>query len=196
MSFYIHVQETPNPNAVKFISQYVVKEVGKSQYSSVDEADPQNPLAMILLELEGVQTVFFFDNYITVTKDPDYPWDDLVTTVIQVLQLQLPTHNPEYEDPDTGPKRQNVDDLSPPMQVISEILDRTVRPYLVSDGGDVTLISLEDHILTIKYEGACGTCPSSAHGTLMAIEGVLRDEYDPKLRVVDSGDGFAFFSGY
>ena len=42
MSFYIHVQETPNPSAVKFISAHTVKAVGKSNYASVEEAS-HNP---------------------------------------------------------------------------------------------------------------------------------------------------------
>ncbi|MEC7182301.1 MAG: NifU family protein [Bdellovibrionota bacterium] len=37
-------------------------------------------------------------------------------------------------------------------------------------------LSFEDNILVIKYQGACGTCPSSTTGTLEAIKGILRDE--------------------
>jgi hypothetical protein len=41
--------------------------------------------------------------------------------------------------------------------------------------------SLPDETLTIRYEGACGSCPSSLTGTLMAIENLIRDEIDPDL---------------
>ncbi|MGZ3691140.1 MAG: NifU family protein [Pseudobdellovibrio sp.] len=34
------------------------------------------------------------------------------------------------------------------------------------------------------YQGACGTCPSSTSGTLMAIEGILKDEFNPSVEVV------------
>lgn len=195
MRFYIHVQETPNPNAVKFISQYVVKSFGKSQYHTPEEAE-HNPLASALLALEGVLTVFFFDNYITLTKAPETPWDGLTAEVLELLQARLPEHDPDYNDPQTGPSAKPVQELGPELQQISDILDRTIRPYLAADGGGLRLVSLEDDILTIEYEGACGSCPSSAGGTLMAIESILRDEYHPDVRVVDGGQSFAPFSGY
>ncbi len=74
--------------------------------------------------------------------------------------------------------------LSPELQKIDEILDHTVRPGLQGDGGDIEVVSLEDHVLTVHYEGACGTCPSAVGGTLMAIQSILKDEYDSKLEVV------------
>jgi Fe-S cluster biogenesis protein NfuA len=38
--------------------------------------------------------------------------------------------------------------------------------------------------LNIRYQGACGSCPSSLTGTLMAIENMLKTEVDPELEVV------------
>ena len=49
-------------------------------------------------------------------------------------------------------------------------------------------MSYEDHVLVVKYQGACGTCPSSATGTLEAIKGILRDEYDPEIEVYIAPD--------
>ena len=67
---------------------------------------------------------------------------------------------------------------------INEILDEKVRPYLMGDGGYLEILSLQDHTLKIRYQGACGSCPSSLTGTLMAIEGMLKQEVDPELEVV------------
>ena len=67
---------------------------------------------------------------------------------------------------------------------INEILDEKVRPALAGDGGWLEVMSLKDHTLTIKYQGACGSCPSSLSGTLMAIEGMLKQEVDPEMEVV------------
>ena len=63
-------------------------------------------------------------------------------------------------------------------------MDRTVRPALQGDGGDLEVLELDGHILTIRYEGACGSCPSAATGTLSMIQGVLRSEFDPEIEVV------------
>jgi Fe-S cluster biogenesis protein NfuA len=43
---------------------------------------------------------------------------------------------------------------------------------------------LDGNILTIRYQGACGGCPSSMMGTLQAIESILRTEFNPYLEVV------------
>jgi Fe-S cluster biogenesis protein NfuA len=59
-----------------------------------------------------------------------------------------------------------------------------VRPALAGDGGWLEVMSLKDHTLSIRYQGACGSCPSSLSGTLMAIEGMLKQEIDPEIEVV------------
>jgi len=46
------------------------------------------------------------------------------------------------------------------------------------------VVKLEDKKVYVTYQGACGTCPSSTTGTLMAIEGILKDEYDPQIEVI------------
>ena len=58
------------------------------------------------------------------------------------------------------------------------------RPALAGDGGWLEVLSLKDDQLTIRYQGACGSCPSSLTGTLMAIERMIKDEVDPGIEVV------------
>jgi len=67
---------------------------------------------------------------------------------------------------------------------INEILDDKVRPALAGDGGYLEILELKNHTLKIRYQGACGSCPSSLTGTLMAIEGMLKQEVDPDLEVI------------
>ncbi|MBU0506349.1 MAG: NifU family protein [bacterium] len=70
------------------------------------------------------------------------------------------------------------------MAKIEAILDAKIRPMLKADGGNLEVISLEGKTLKMRYQGACCGCPHAATGTLMAIEGVLKDEYDPDITVV------------
>jgi Fe-S cluster biogenesis protein NfuA len=67
---------------------------------------------------------------------------------------------------------------------INELLDEKVRPYLMGDGGYIEVLGLKEHTLNIRYQGACGSCPSSLTGTLMAIESMLKEEVDPEMEVV------------
>ena len=66
---------------------------------------------------------------------------------------------------------------------INELLDERVRPYLQSDGGDLYVVGLEDNVLQVHYQGACGSCPSSISGTLAGITGLVR-QIDPELDVI------------
>lgn len=192
MAFYIHVQETPNPDAVKFISQYTVKAEGKSNFKAIDEA-MHVPLAVKLFSIEGVKHLFFFDNYITVTRDDNADWAPLGESVLDLLQDELPKHDPNFIDPTEVAAEQ--EEVTPEVAEINEILDRTVRPYLAADGGGVKVEKREEHMVFIRYEGACGSCPSSIGGTLMAIQSILRDELDPDIEVIETG-GAAEQFGY
>ena len=69
---------------------------------------------------------------------------------------------------------------------INALLDDRVRPALAGDGGGLQVLGLDGKTLLIRYEGACGSCPSSAAGTLMAIQNLLQSEVDEDLVVTMS----------
>src|SRR3712207_6893576 len=46
---------------------------------------------------------------------------------------------------------------------INEILDERIRPALAGDGGWLEVLSLKDDQLTIRYQGACGSCRSEEY---------------------------------
>ena len=179
----IQVQPTPNPNAWKFILDRPVLTEGKATYVEPEEAK-NNILASSLFQVEGVRQVHFFQNVITITHNFDADVEPLHAAVVSVIQTRMPIHNPNQTKLDE--KKIARANLSPELQQIEEILDRTVRPGLQGDGGDITIMKYEDHKLYVYYEGACGTCPSATSGTLMAIEGILKDEFDPQIEVIPS----------
>jgi Fe-S cluster biogenesis protein NfuA len=46
------------------------------------------------------------------------------------------------------------------------------------------VLGMEDNTVLIRYQGACGSCPSATSGTLMAIERLLQSQIDGALRVL------------
>ncbi len=177
----IRVQATPNPSAWKFVLDRAVLNDGKATYSNIQEAAP-NPLANSLFQIDGVRQVHFFQNVITVTHQFDYDGEKLQDQICAVIQTRMAIHNPNQTVLDD--KKIARANLSPELQQIEEILDRTIRPGLQGDGGDIDVIKYEENKVYVLYQGACGTCPSSTTGTLMAIEGILRDEFNPSVEVV------------
>jgi Fe-S cluster biogenesis protein NfuA len=177
----IRVQATPNPSAWKFVLDRPVLNDGKATYSTVQEAE-HNPLAASLFQIDGVKQVHYFQNVITVTHQFDYESEKIQEQVCSVIQTRMVVHNPNQTVVDE--KKMSRQNLSPELQEIEAILDRTIRPGLQGDGGDIEVLKYEENKVYVMYQGACGTCPSSTSGTLMAIEGILRDEFNPTVEVI------------
>lgn len=176
----IDIQPTPNPNALKFIMNIPVKMEGNSTYKSPSECG-ENQLALELFKVRGIDQLHFFENVIAITKFSYEDWNSVETGVMKALKEFMPTHNPNYNDP--NPEADRRKNLSPELQQIESILDKTIRPGLQGDGGDIQALTYQDNILMVKYQGACGTCPSSTTGTLEAIKAILRDEMNPEIEV-------------
>jgi NFU1 iron-sulfur cluster scaffold homolog, mitochondrial len=66
---------------------------------------------------------------------------------------------------------------------INEIIEKSIRPALKRDGGDLQVVSFTGNTLKISYQGACGCCPHAAMGTLHAIQNVLREQYSKDIVV-------------
>lgn len=67
---FIQVQDTPNPNSLKFIPGVKVLESGTLDYPNPMSARG-SPLARQLFRIDGVKGVFFATDFITVTKVRD-----------------------------------------------------------------------------------------------------------------------------
>jgi NFU1 iron-sulfur cluster scaffold homolog, mitochondrial len=177
------IQETPNPNAVKFILREPVTNGVARSYSSSTQAE-SDPLASALFAVGHVVSVFYMDAMITVEKDEEGDWDDLLPTLaVPIRAAEAVSAAAAAAAAVGGPIAAIVSD-DPRLLKINEILDEKVRPALMGDGGYLDVIGLSEHTLSIRYQGACGSCPSSLTGTLMAIEGMLKQEVDPELEVI------------
>jgi len=178
------IEETPNPNAVKFILREPVSNGVARQYGSADLAE-NDPLAKSLFDVGHVVSVFYMDKMITVEKDDEGDWDELLPALaVPIRAAEAVNGAAAAAAAAVGGPIAAVTSDDPRLLKINEILDEKVRPALMGDGGYLEIIGLSDHTLSIRYQGACGSCPSSLTGTLMAIEGMLKQEVDPELEVI------------
>ena len=178
------IEETPNPNAVKFILREAVSNGVARQYGSADLA-VNDPLAKSLFDVGHVVSVFYMDRMITVEKDDEGDWDELLPALaVPIRAADAVNGAAATAAAAVGGPIAAVTSDDPRLLKINEILDEKVRPALMGDGGYLEIIGLAEHTLSIRYQGACGSCPSSLTGTLMAIEGMLKQEVDPELEVI------------
>ena len=81
----IRTQPTPNPNAILFHVDRTVTEQRMRQYSSPSDASG-DPLATALFAIEGVVTVFFMPNSVTVTKEPERDWNAIAPAAEEAIR--------------------------------------------------------------------------------------------------------------
>ncbi len=179
------IQSTPNPNALKFVLNVPVKTQGKVTYKNAGQCG-HNPMAAALFTIPNITEVYFFDNYVTVTQDGNVDWDQIEEQIKKVILEYAANHDPDFQ---VEEDKKAISPISsdPEIVKINAILDNTIRPGLQMDGGDLQIVSFDGVNLTVSYQGACGSCPSSTMGTLKAIEGILRDQYNPEITVQTEG---------
>jgi Fe-S cluster biogenesis protein NfuA len=177
------IQSTPNPFARKYVVSEDLKTEGKVSYRETEECQ-HVPLALDLLSIPAVVQVHFFENVVTITQDGNMDWARVDSAVQDIINEKFEKHDPNFREFLTETKEEKREKMSPEMQRIDEILDRTIRPALQADGGDLELVEYDGDVLSVRYMGACGDCPSSMMGTLHAITSVLHQEFRPDLDVV------------
>ena len=179
MEVKIRTQSTPNPYAIKFVSNATFKTSGKATFSSLEECH-HIPLALRILQTPNVMQIHFFDNSMTLTQNGIAPWEDLTELVERIIREEMGNHNPDFKSAEEM-RREN---LPEELLDVEEILDQTIRPSLQMDGGDIEVLALDGNVLSVRYEGACGSCPSSTGATLDAIEGILRERFREDIKVI------------
>ncbi len=180
-----NIEETPNPNAVKFILKEPVTAGVTRSFHSAEEA-AGDPLAAPLFAVGDVSSVFYMDRMVTVEKTDEADWDDLLPRLAVPIRAaeSVTVERSAAAAAGVGGAIGALMSDDPRLVRINEILDERIRPALAGDGGWLEVLSLQDNTLTIRYQGACGSCPSSLTGTLMGIEGLIRQEIDPDIEVV------------
>ncbi|MCI0390949.1 MAG: NifU family protein [Acidobacteria bacterium] len=173
------IEYTPNPNAVKFILREPITN-GASRSFQSEESAQADPLAAALFDVGNVTSVFYMDRFITVNKEDEVSWEEMLKKLAEPIRSAPSVSDQPVQG--QAPISTPVD--HPLLDRINQVLDEKVRPGLAGDGGGLEIIALNDKKLLISYQGACGSCPSSIGGTMMAIEYMLKEDVDPEIEVI------------
>ncbi|MBT3414821.1 MAG: hypothetical protein HN907_00725 [Nitrospina sp.] len=180
------IELTPNPSSVKFILDRKVIDSGSKTIDGYLESDT---FAINLFALDIVDRVYLRENFVSVTLNSADLWVVFKDKIKNIIEADLK----KYEDGDDEVSSSILDDFDtetyPDLAddekviIVEAILDSSIRPALANDGGGLEVIEVEGHIVRIRYQGACGGCPSSTGGTLRVIENHLRSQLDPEIKV-------------
>lgn len=93
---FIQTEDTPNPNSLKFFPGKTILESGTLDFPTPMSALRVSPLAEAIFKIEGIKSIFFASNYITVTKmdDDGIDWKvlkpEIFATLIDFFSTGLP----------------------------------------------------------------------------------------------------------
>ncbi len=177
------IEYTPNPNAVKFVLKEPVTNGSSRSFPNALTAQA-DPLASALFDVGNVTSVFYMDRFVTVNKEDHVDWEEMLKKLAEPIRSAPAAAEMAMAADASGAASTFIPGENPVLDRINAVLDEKIRPGLAGDGGGIEIIGLNEKRLTIRYQGACGSCPSSFTGTLMAIESILQAEIDPEIEVI------------
>uniref|UniRef100_A0A915PYE6 NFU1 iron-sulfur cluster scaffold homolog, mitochondrial n=1 Tax=Setaria digitata TaxID=48799 RepID=A0A915PYE6_9BILA len=187
-TIFIQVQETPNPATLKFLPGKTImgKSRGTLDFTSLLSAK-KSPLAVELFLINGVKSVLFGEDYITITKQNEADdWSLLKPEIFAVLMDYLQSGKPivnEGEMPNSPVDTEIHPEDSDTVAMIKELLESRIKPMVQEDGGDVIYKGFHDGIVHLKMQGSCTGCPSSSVTLQSGIKNMLQF-YVPEVRDV------------
>ncbi|KAK4555595.1 hypothetical protein LTR86_007348 [Recurvomyces mirabilis] len=192
-TIFIQTEDTPNADALKFRPNHeVLPENFPSSYleylsprSTVAPPHP-SPLAAQLMNVDGVTSVFYGKDYITVTKDSSTPWAHVKPEVFSIISEAVTSGQPIVniieskagEEAGQGSATAEADLNYAPedeevVGMIQELLETRIRPAIQEDGGDIEFRGFREGQVMLKLVGACRTCDSSTVTLKNGIESML-----------------------
>lgn len=191
-TIFIQTEDTPNGDALKFLPNHAIIPPSfpspfleyLSPRSTLAPPHP-SPLAANLMNVDGVRSVFYGSNFITVTKNGDASWAHIKPEVFALItqaitsgeQIVATVDRPA--DGSSGQGTAEVDSLtydaadSEVVGMIKELLETRIRPAIQEDGGDIEFRGFKDGLVALKLRGACRTCDSSTVTLKNGIESML-----------------------
>ncbi|CDW61244.1 NFU1 iron-sulfur cluster scaffold homolog, mitoch ondrial [Trichuris trichiura] len=181
---FIQAQETPNPLSLKFIPGVAVLP-GRTANFPDRRLASKSPLAELLFRINGVKSVFFGEDFITVTKaDEETSWTVLKPEIFATIMDFFVSGRKVLKEEVEGNKMLDSGDEDELVTAIKELLDTRIRPAIQQDGGDVVFMGFDNGVVKLKMQGACTGCPSSIGTLKVGIENMLQF-YIPEVKSVE-----------
>ncbi len=179
----LYTEQTPNPESLKFVTNKMLYR-GTADFRERELADEWSPLASTLFDFPYVKGVYICNNFVTITKEFNYSWEDLMLKLKEyikgyveegkdVLKEGFTEAMAEIEK-EKGVGYEYSEDEAELVVKIKELIDTYVKPAVEMDGGNIEFKSFKEGIVTVILQGSCSGCPSSTVTLKSGIEGMLK----------------------
>jgi Fe-S cluster biogenesis protein NfuA len=188
-TIFIQTENTPNPDALKFLPNHpVVPPTLPTPF--IEYLNPRatiappypSPLAAKLMNIDGITSVFYGADFITVTKAADVNWAHVRPEIFALITEAITSGEVlvnvvERKEGDAEAEEDSLaynENDSEVVGMIKELLETRIRPAIQEDGGDIDFRGFDDDgFVLLRLRGACRTCDSSTVTLKNGIEGML-----------------------
>lgn len=179
----LYTEQTPNPETLKFVTNRMLYK-GTADFRTDEMAKKWSPLAAALFEMPYVKGVYICNNYVTISKEFNYLWDDIMLKTKEFIKKYVEDEgvviNEGFEEEmakieaEVGDSYQYTGEEKELVKKIKGLIDTHVKPAVEMDGGNIEFKSFDKGVVTVIMQGACSGCPSSTVTLKSGIEGMLK----------------------
>lgn len=178
----IYTEQTPNPETLKFVTNKMLYK-GTADFKEESLAKDWSELATALFQFPYVKGVYICNNFVTVTKEFNYAWEDIMLNLKEFIKAYVTENksiiNDGFEAAMAEIEAEKSEmtytgDEAELVKKIKELIDTYVKPAVEMDGGNIEFKSFHQGIVTVILQGSCSGCPSSTVTLKSGIEGMLK----------------------
>ena len=175
---FIQTEITPNPNSLKFLPEKKVSNSGP--YEILKKDGIKNDLVRNILSINGVESIFLGEDFISVNKNNKIDWEDIKHIIISLINDFYSSGKQFVIDESLEEEHSNLNEIE---KKIVKILDQKIRPAVAKDGGDIKFKEFKDGIVKVQLQGSCSGCPSSTMTLKQGVQNLLC-HYLPEVKEV------------
>ncbi|MCH2084986.1 MAG: NifU family protein [Saprospiraceae bacterium] len=178
----LYTEQTPNPESLKFVTNRMLYR-GTADFREEELAKEWSAIATALFELPYVKGVYICNNFVTVTKEMNYEWEDIMLKLKEFIKSYIQEGGEivkeGFEEVMSKIEAERIEnaysgDEKEIVQKIKELIETYVKPAVEMDGGNIEFESYDQGIVSVVLQGSCSGCPSSTVTLKSGIEGMLK----------------------
>lgn len=179
----IYTEQTPNPESLKFVTNRMLYR-GTADFREETLAKEWSPLADVLFDMPQVKGVYICNNFVTITKEFNYSWDDIMLGLKEFIKGYVQEDKEILKDgfdeamkkieEEAGVGYQYTGEEKELVEKIKNLIDTYVKPAVEMDGGNIEFKSFDKGVVSVILQGSCSGCPSSTVTLKSGIEGMLK----------------------
>ena len=142
----LYFEDTPNPESLKFVTNKMLWR-GTADFKEEALAEEWSPLAKSLFELPYCKGVYISNNFVTVTKEFNYEWEDLKYKLKELIKTYIEDGGVIIKDgfqeamdkleAERGESYDYSESDTEIVKKIKDLIETYVKPAVEMDGGNI-----------------------------------------------------------